>query len=75
MRRLAVVTASMRVCPVRTEARAGGMPENAMSTWPPERSVMACELPLYGTCSMSTLACCANRAPARCSVEPCPLEP
>ncbi|MCY1558557.1 hypothetical protein D9M68_955040 [compost metagenome] len=54
------------------DTMAGGMPEKIACTWPPATSVRAWLLPLYGMCTMFTLACCANSAPARCKVEPVP---
>jgi len=50
------------------------MVANERCTLPASRSMFDCPLPLYGTFSMSTLACSLNNSPARCCTLPEPSE-
>src|ERR1035437_5557855 len=48
--------ASARNFPVLASGSTAGMLLNMKSTWPPTRSEMAGDVPLYGTCTKSTAA-------------------
>ena len=56
-------------------ATAVGRFSNIDWIWPPTRSVSAIELPLYGTCLISSLDTCLKSSPAMCVDEPLPAEP
>ena len=58
--------------PARSIGRAATLVSKLRATWPPIRSVIAGELPLYGTCRMSTPVASLNTSPARCEVVPLP---
>ncbi len=73
--RLLVVTASSRSLPAVTWGNAVETFETASYTCPPIRFVSAGPRPLYGTCSMSTLAIIKNSTEARCDVLPTPPVP
>src|ERR1700682_6278780 len=59
------VTAIARNLPPLICGSADGRLSNMICTWPPTRSVSAGELPLYGTCVMSTPAMVLNNSPER----------
>src|SRR5476649_2187153 len=60
------VVASARNLPPCTLGSADGMLSTMNETWPPTRSICACELPLYGMCSTSMPATLLKYSPARC---------
>ena len=47
--------------------------ENIIGMWPPIRSAIDCEPPLYATASIFTFAMRLNISPARCDMLPGPL--
>lgn len=65
-----LVTPSALSAPLLMCGRALSELATIMSTWPPSRSVMAGDVPLYGTLRMSSPAIIFMRSPAMCSEEP-----
>ncbi|MCY1356593.1 hypothetical protein D9M69_430510 [compost metagenome] len=68
-------TASARRLPALTCGSSAGMLSIMKSIWPATRSVMAGPVPLYGTCSACSPACCLSSSPASCAGEPLPGDP
>src|SRR5512133_1206460 len=68
------VTARARSRPDCTCGRVDARLPKNKGTWPPMTSFNARPPPLYGTCTMLTLAADSNSAPARCWAEPLPDE-
>src|SRR4249920_4265381 len=69
-----LVTASALSLPACTCGNTVGMVANNREVWPAIKSVMAGTLPLYGTCTMSTLAMDLNSSPDRWAAVPLPAD-
>src|SRR5688572_7209106 len=74
MERLAPVTATPRNFPARTCGKLEARFANITETWPAMRSVNAGAAPLYGTCTISTLAIELKSTAARCVDVPLPAD-
>ena len=75
LERLLPVTARARSFPLRMWLIIAASPGMASDTCPPSRSVVACALPLYGTCVSLMSAMDVNIAVKRCCALPFPDDP